>query len=146
MKITIETLRAKNACEDGTDWFVGMFPGGLSAPEWTSMHQAMLLGDACGRQWWGWAIAAGLLPAWTMRSWRLRLANLRLANLYGADLYGADLGRANLYGANLYGANLYGADLGGANLYGANLYGADLGGANLGDWERDPDGYARRKV
>lgn len=27
----------------------------------------------------------------------------------------------------------------------ANLRGANIGGANLGDWERGPDGYARKK-
>ena len=43
-------------------------------------------------------------------------------------------------------ANLGGANLGGANLGGAYLGGANLDGAYLGDWERGPDGYARRKA
>ena len=44
--------------------------------------------------------------------------------------------------------DLVGANLGGANLVGANLDGANLDGADLDlcDWERGPDGYARRKV
>jgi len=62
--------------------------------------------------------------------------HLRGANLRGADLYGADLS----------GADLYGADLCGANLRGADLRGADLSGADLGEWERGPDGYARRTI
>ncbi len=83
-------------------------------------------------------------------------ANLYGANLYGANLYGANLSGADLYEAYLYGANLSGADLYEAYLYGANLSGADLSraylsganlsGADLGDWERGPDGYARRKA
>ena len=101
MKITIEMLRAKNACEDGLAWFADLFPDGLSVPEWTPMHQALLLGDSGGRKWWGWAVASGLLPAWAMQGWRLS---------------------------------------------GANLGWADLTGAYLGDWERGPDGYARRKA
>lgn len=86
-------------------------------------------------------------------------AYLTWANLYGASLGGADLRRADLAGANLRRADLYGADLrradltraylggaylSGANLSGANLAGADLTGAVLGDWERGPDGVARR--
>ena len=73
-------------------------------------------------------------------------ANLNGANLFGADLYGANLNGANLNGANLTGASLSGADLYGADLYRANLTGASLSGADLGEWERGPDGYARRKA
>lgn len=43
-------------------------------------------------------------------------------------------------------ADLRGAHLRGAHLGGADLRGADLRGAYLGDWERGPDGYARRKA
>ena len=77
-------------------------------------------------------------------------ANLTYANLAGADLTRANLTGVNLYGAslphaNLYDANLTQADLTGANLYSANLAGAYLTGTNLGEWERGPDGYARRR-
>jgi len=91
-----------------------------------------------------------------LRGADLRGANLQCANLRVADLYRADLGGANLQGAylqgvdlrwaNLRGANLYRADLEGANLYMADLQGAYLQGADLGDWERGPDGLARRKT
>ncbi len=88
-------------------------------------------------------------------------ANLSYANLFGADLSYADLSGAylsyaDLSGANLFDANLSGADLSGADLSGANLSYADLSGAylsranlsraDLGEWERGPDGYARRKA
>ena len=76
----------------------------------------------------------------------LARANLARANLAGANLAGANLAWANLAGANLAGANLAGAYLAGADLAGADLAGADLAGADLGDWERGPDGYARRKA
>lgn len=95
----------------------------------------------------------------------LRGAHLIGASLFVADLTGADLshsllrrvdlGGANLSGANLKGAsfirsnltrvNLSGADLTGADLTRVDLSGARLTGANLGQWERGPDGYARRK-
>lgn len=64
----------------------------------------------------------------------------------GADLAGANLAWAYLARANLAGANLAGAYLAWANLAGANLAWANLAGADLGDWERGPDGYARRKA
>jgi len=77
------------------------------------------------------------------------------ASLSGAYLSGADLSDCDLSGANLSGCDLYGADLSGAylsgdlsraELYGANLSGANLSGANLGEWERGPDGMARRRT
>jgi hypothetical protein len=67
-------------------------------------------------------------------------ANLRGANLSYETLYETDLSKANLEGTNLRWANFNKASLSEANLYKANL-----NGANLGDWERGPDGYARRK-
>ena len=36
-------------------------------------------------------------------------------------------------------------DLSRADLWGADLRDANLSGANLGEWERGPDGMARRK-
>jgi len=47
--------------------------------------------------------------------------------------------------ANLCSADLSGANLPRANLSGADLFRANLSGANLGDYERGPDGYARKK-
>ena len=68
-------------------------------------------------------------------SWMFVRGIVPMPNLYGAYLSGA----------NLSGASLSGADLSGADLSGADLYGASLSGADLSDWERGPDGYARRK-
>ena len=53
----------------------------------------------------------------------------------GADFRNMNLSRADL-------SVVY---LSGANLSGANLSGANLSGANLREWERGPDGYARRR-
>ena len=72
-------------------------------------------------------------------------ANLSRADLSGADLSGAYLSGANLSRAFLSGANLSRAYLSGAFLSGANLSGANLSGADLGDWERGPDGFAKKK-
>jgi uncharacterized protein YjbI with pentapeptide repeats len=112
---------------------------------------------------------AGLYGA-NLHGARLSGAGLSEANLSGADLTGADLSGTNLRGAYLNGANLSCADLTGADFRGANLNKANLSradfrranfrrvslseanlneanlsGANLGDWERGPDGFARRK-
>ncbi len=73
------------------------------------------------------------------------LCRLGQKDLPGACLSRAYLYEANLSGADLFGANLSGADLSGADLSRANLYGANLSRADLGDWERGPDGYARKK-
>jgi len=88
-------------------------------------------------------------------------AHLYNVDLYNVDLYNVDLRNADLYGAHLTGAHLTGADLAGVDLTCADLTYADLTYAdltcadlteahltyaNLGDWERGPDGYARRKV
>jgi hypothetical protein len=70
----------------------------------------------------------------------LTKGNLTNANLSEANLYRADLSKTNLTRADLTGANLRGADL-----TEANLTEADLTRAALGDWERGPDGIARRK-
>ena len=43
------------------------------------------------------------------------------------------------------GIDFSGMDLRGADLSGADLRDANLSGANLGEWERGPDGMARRK-
>jgi len=123
----------------------------------------------------GWFDAPGLLRRGCARGAYLYGANLSGADLSGADLSRACLSSANLYGANLIGANLSGVDLSRANLSGtglsgvylagadlsradlsradlsyadlsgADLAGANLSGADLGDWERSPDGFARKK-
>ena len=77
-------------------------------------------------------------------------ADFRNMNLSGVYLFKANLSGANLCGANLSGAYLFKANLSGACLFKANLSWAclikvDLSGADLGEWERGPDGYARRK-
>jgi hypothetical protein len=111
-----------------------------------------------------WARERGVIPRVSLAYADLSGANLSGADLCGADLYGAYLGGAYLRGAYLRGANLCGADLCGADLCRANLRvadlsgsklsvadlsfaylgGANLSGANLGNWERGPDGFARR--
>lgn len=101
----------------------------LPMPQWTSTHQAMVLGDPVLRRHWSWAISTGAIPAWTMRGWRLEKAVLCWAKLIGADLTGADLTGADLSGADLLGADLTGAKLTGAKLTDADLLGADLTGA-----------------
>ena len=58
---------------------------------------------------------------------------------------GADFRNMNLSGVYLFKANLSGACLFKANLSWACLIKVDLSGADLGEWERGPDGYARRK-
>ena len=68
----------------------------------------------------------------------------------GADFRNMNLSRADLSVVYLSGADLSGADLSGADLSvvylsGAKLSGANLSGANLREWERGPDGYARRR-
>ena len=109
MKITLEQLKDANACGGGTDWFRDTFGEAYEIAEYTPVQQAGILMDPTGRQFFGWAVEAGLIPIWSMRKW----------NLYGADLNGADLNGADLRGAILYGAYLNGAYLNGANLRGA---------------------------
>jgi hypothetical protein len=150
MKVTAELLREKGACSGGIEWFDRLFPQGFEVAEWTPMHQAMTLGDPDGRKHWGWACWVGIIPRHSMAGWRLRGASLRGASLqfavfWGANLRYADLRGADLRRANLRGANLRGANLGGADLRRANLGDADLRGANLDNWERGPDGFARRR-
>jgi hypothetical protein len=67
----------------------------------------------------------------------LTVENIALARSRGFDIW--------LPGAYLHSMDLSGANLRGADLTGADLSNADLSGTNLGDWERGPDGIARRK-
>ena len=97
-------------------------------------------GTVAGREW------VSRFAGWPLKPYLSR-ANLARANLSAADLSQADLSGADLSQANLSaGANLPGADLSRANLSGADLSGADLSRADLGEWERGPDGFARKKV
>ena len=106
-------------------------------------------GTVAGREW------VGRFAGWPLKPYLsgayLSGANLSGADLSGAYLSGADLSRAYLSGANLSGANLSRTYLSrtylsGAYLSGAYLSGADLSRADLGEWERGPDGFARKKV
>jgi uncharacterized protein YjbI with pentapeptide repeats len=78
---------------------------------------------------------------WLFEHRLVPMPNLARVDLRGVNLFGADLDGVNLRGVNLSGVNLRGV-----NLSGVNLSGVNLSGANLGDWERGPDGYARRKA
>ena len=51
---------------------------------------------------------------------------------------------ADMRSADLRSADLRSADLTGANLAYVNLRDANMSGACMGQWERGPDGYARR--
>ena len=142
MKITLEELKTPVACDDVREFLsqslaeMGLkeFP---AHPEgWTKIHQAVMLSHPVMRQWWGDAVAKGVIPAWSMAKAQLAQINLVGADLGGANLDGANLTRAYLGGAYLWAADLRGADLTRANLGGANLdraylWAADLGEANL---------------
>jgi hypothetical protein len=117
MKITREILKYIGACRYEREKFLRIWPDGL---ELTRENLA-------------------LVKKYELQIW-LPGADLRMMDLSGLDLSGAEL-----TGVGLSGTDLYGACLIDANLSGANLSGSDLTGANLGDWERGPDGYARRK-
>ena len=126
--ITVDELRAADACPSGIEWFeetarLAGTPGVLSVV-WTPLHTVWL------------AVTRGLDASWARDRGLIPRADLRNADLRGADLRGAYLPEVDLEGANLQGANLRGAYLGSA----------DLGGADLGDWERGPDGFARRRA
>ena len=131
MRITLNQIHESGACSSGVDWFRETFGDAYEIAEYTPVQQAGILMDPTGRKFFGWAVAAGLIPIWSMNMWDLRGANLSGTDLSGASLYGASLSGADLYGANLYGASLYGASLSGANLRGTDLSGADLSRADL---------------
>jgi len=129
VRITVDDLRAIDACEDGIDAFREVC-GDVIEGEWTAAAQAYALGTLL-RQYFGWAVHFGLIPMWSMAGWNLTDADLRDADLTRANLTDANLRDADLTGANLYGANLRCANLCDANLTGANLYGANLYGHNV---------------
>jgi len=144
MRITItrEQLVDLGACEPGLKWFDSIAPNGVWSSEWTPLHDVWIRKS----EWCGWLLDKKLIPIANFYEANLRVADLYRADLGGANLQGAYLQGVDLRWANLRGANLYRADLEGANLYMADLQGAYLQGADLGDWERGPDGLARRKT
>ena len=116
--ITVDELRAAGACSSGVEWFeeTAKLAGTPGALSIVWTPLHSVWLAVVRPSDAGWARDARLVPS--------------------ANLYGADLRDASLYGANLYGADLRDA----------SLYGAYLGGADLGDWERGPDGFARRRA
>jgi len=145
--ISRKELVALGACLRGLEWFDSIASSGVWSSDWTPLHDVWIRKS----EWCGWLVVKKLIPIANLQGADLRWAgllgaDLRGANLEGADLEGADLRGADLEWANLGGADLEWANLQCANLGGANLRGAKLEGANLGDWERGPDGLARRKT
>jgi len=109
--------------------------------EWTPLAEAWFSTSGFAQ----WARENGVVPRLSLAHTNLEGANLARASLAYASLEGASLEGASLEGASLEGAYLAGAYLAGSNLAGVNLARAYLAYANLGEWERGPDGYARRK-
>lgn len=145
-------LKAKRACVGGIELFSAIMAeqNDLRARRGKKPRADKIRIPLCALSWlWlsqhgnhqAWLYSQHLVPMPSFAGLDLYGANLYSAALRGANLSGADLRGADLSGAYLRGANLYGADLRGANLSGAYLY-----GAKLVDWERGPDGFARRKV
>ena len=99
MQITIAVSDVRKAGACTTKPFEAVY-GDSVVLDWTLETQLEFIRGPL-RQYFGWAITAGLVPMWSMRE--------------------ADLSRANLWGANLRGANLWGANLVEANLRGAIL-------------------------
>ena len=125
-----KTLVRLRACGDGIELFDRIATmQSLDDPrrlkririQWSPLAEVWLSRDASGHV--GWLRTNKIIPR---------------IDLDGANLARAYLSRAHLDGANLSGANLFGANLSGADLDGAYL--------DLCDWERGPDGYARRKA
>ena len=150
-----KTLVRLRACGDGIELFDRIATmQSLDDPrrlkririQWSPLAEVWLSRDASGHV--GWLRTNKIIPRIDLSGANLTRAYLSRADLAGANLDGADLDGANLDGANLARANLDGAYLAGANLDGAYLDGANLDGASLDhcDWERGPDGYARRKA
>ena len=85
--ITVEQLRQNNACEEGIDAFLQIWPGGVAEIEQNhSGYQAGFLMFGFGK-WLGWLWAAGVLPQWSMEKYNLNRADLRGADLRGAIGY-----------------------------------------------------------
>ena len=135
MRITVDDLRALDACEEGIDVFRAVC-GECIDGEWTREAQFFALGTPLAR-FLGWAWLLRVIPQWSMYGANLTGADLKGANLTGAYLTGANLTGANLTGANLRDAYLTGADLKGADMKGADLRGADLRDANLTSHDLD---------
>lgn len=132
--ITVDDIRNAGGKCSGIEEFKEIY-GDSATLKWSREFQIELLKTSKLKRYFGWAVAVGLLPIWSMRG-----ANLRGADLYGADLCMADLSRADLRGADLRGADLCGADLRWADLSGADLGGADLYGIITNEHTILPDG------
>jgi len=129
--ITKETLEKFDACKEAARAFGRLYPHGLdvsglwgTADEQKEMWTCLLT-DGFLRQYIGWGIHTGLLPARVTGNFEN--ADLREADLHGANLRGANLSRADLRWADLSEADLRWANLSGANLRWANLSEANLG-------------------
>ncbi len=123
--ITREQLEKAEACSEGMALFEACcrrFKGGVrkvKIDEWTPLHTAWL--HSAYRSFASWLESRGIIPR---------------ANLSGE----------NLSGANLSWANLSGADFSGADFSWANLSGSYYPYGDLPDtWDRDANGYLRRK-
>jgi hypothetical protein len=90
--VTLADLRGQNklprACNKFSKYFEQHIGESTAPMEWNQVAQGLMLGDPFWRQGWGWAVANGYIPAWSMRG-----ADLSRANLSGADLSGANLRR-----------------------------------------------------
>ena len=115
IQITREQLVEAEACEEGMADFDQHCPEGVLECSELELVTGPL------RDYIGWAVDAGVIPALDLSEANLRGANLIGANLSGADLSGADLRWANLSEADLRWANLSEANLRWANLRWANL-------------------------
>jgi hypothetical protein len=82
MKITVDVLYERDACDDGMIEFEYVFPGGLDPADVDRWGQTILIG-ALGK-WWGWAVGQGLIPAWSMAG--ADLACAQLAGLFRDSL------------------------------------------------------------
>lgn len=112
MKITLDLLKALNACSQGVELFAKHFPDGIT---W-------------GREGW---LAILQTPCYQHIGWVGRTLKLHPPDLYGADLSKMDFRDADFCGATLTGVNLRFTNLRGADLSKAYLTGADFADADL---------------
>ena len=95
--ITKDQLVGAGATCAGLKYFIKRFGETLEIKcDLDEYMQAIILGDEIGRQYWGWLVHFGFIPAYSMIRWNLSGANLFRADLSGADLSGANLSEANL--------------------------------------------------
>ena len=131
MKITVEQLKALDACTEGIEAFREFAGKEEVSIEWTLETQLKIMKNPQINKYIFWAFRHKIMPLFSMRGADLNGANLRWADLSGADLSRADLNGANLNGADLSDAALNRADLNRANLRDADLRDADLSDVDL---------------